>query len=391
MAPRGALGGPCTRAVDGDDALGVSGARRLRRHRRECSGAAAARSAAREGAPDANAFTLRSGSAARPRRRAPPLIGLRTGSYPPPRRRRPPARSSTAAAATLRSSARAPRAPWRPRAAGALLSSAREQRSKLSDLIDEVDRPAWHGRALERPPHEEAAARTTRTASPHGHWARCARAAVGAGERLVRQGAAGPLAAGRRRAGGDQARVARHVARRRGRRPQRAARAAAARGFPAFRHGGKQRVEGEPSEVLAMELLGPSVDERWWGVVVRRGAAERGAACSASQRLEVLECLQRLHAVGYTHGATSSRPTSAWVWTMRTPSRLATSARRRRGRATTRRTRRRRRRRCEGVRSSPRRKVKLRTGRAHRAVGRFGGALLRLALPPRRLAALGGA
>ena len=50
---------------------------------------------------------------------------------------------------------RLPRAPLpkyftsKLREAQRLLSSARKQHSKLSDLIDEVDRPAWHGRALE--------------------------------------------------------------------------------------------------------------------------------------------------------------------------------------------------------------------------------------------------
>ena len=178
-----------------------------------------------------------------------------------------------------------------------LLSSAREQHSKLSDLIDEVDRPAWHGRALE----------VHRMKKQRLHYKDRISALLGAVRRerpwALASGSYGKVLLGRSLQG-DGEPVAIKLGWRGTSLAHEAAvlsalTAAKARGFPAFRHHGKQRVEGEPSEVLAMELLGPSVDELWWASSC--AAAPLSAGCVLRIGLEVLECLQRLHGVGYTH------------------------------------------------------------------------------------------
>ena len=70
------------------------------------------------------------------------------------------------------------------------------------------------------------------------------------------------------------------------------------RGFPRLVHHGFQSVHGVPSEVLAMELLGPSLEELWWAT---SGGTVLSAPCVLRLGDQLVHRLRRLHQAGYVH------------------------------------------------------------------------------------------
>ena len=65
-------------------------------------------------------------------------------------------------------------------------------------------------------------------------------------------------------------------------------------GFPKLVH--HQLARGDQSELLVMEVLGASLQERWQAL-----AATSNSCCVAPVARDLLRCLQRLHGDGYVH------------------------------------------------------------------------------------------
>ena len=182
-----------------------------------------------------------------------------------------------------------------------LLRVARERYRALSAQIEDMDRPCWHGRATHVQEMKKKRLRAKDRIS----------LLLGAMRRerpwQLASGSFGRVLLGRSLGSGDPVAIklgllgtslAHEAA------VLRLLTTANARGFPAFRHHGRQHidglsVEGAPSEVLAMELLGPSVDELWWATSC--AAAPLSAGCVLRIGLDILHALERLHALGYVH------------------------------------------------------------------------------------------
>ena len=75
-------------------------------------------------------------------------------------------------------------------------------------------------------------------------------------------------------------------------------------GFPRLLHCATQDVVGRSSLVLAMELLGPNIDDLWWEAT---GGTSFSVASTLRIGRQMLARLQHLHAAGFVHNDVSPR------------------------------------------------------------------------------------